>query len=31
MIGSPEMDVDAVDAKGKCVTLISDGAFADGL
>ena len=31
MIGSPEMDVEATDATGKSVTIISDGAFADGL
>jgi aminopeptidase len=31
MIGSPEMDVEATDAKGKSVTIISDGAFSDGL
>ena len=31
MIGSPEMDVEAVDAKGKSVTIISDGTFAAGL
>jgi aminopeptidase len=31
MIGSPEMDVEAVDAKGEKVTIIADGAFAAGL
>ena len=31
MIGSPEMDVEATDATGKNVTIISDGAFSDGL
>jgi aminopeptidase len=31
MIGSPEMDVEAVDAAGKTVTIIADGAFAAGL
>jgi len=31
MIGSPEMDVEATDATGKRVTIISDGAFSDGL
>ena len=30
MIGAPEMDVEAVDARGKSVTIISDGVFADG-
>ena len=31
MIGSPEMDVEAVDAKGKTITIIADGSFAAGL
>jgi leucyl aminopeptidase (aminopeptidase T) len=31
MIGSPEMDVDAVDAKGRKLTIISNGSFAAGL
>ena len=31
MIGSPEMDVEAVDARGKHITIIADGAFAAGL
>ena len=31
MIGSPDMDVEAVDATGKTVTIIADGAFAGGL
>jgi aminopeptidase len=31
MIGSPEMDVEAVDARGNRVTLIAGGNFADGL
>jgi aminopeptidase len=31
MIGAPEMDVVAVDAKGRNVTVISDGSFAAGL
>ena len=31
MIGTPEMDVEAVDARGRKVTLISDGLFAEGL
>ena len=31
MIGAPEMDVEAVDARGRKVTLISGGLFAEGL
>jgi aminopeptidase len=31
MIGSPEMDVEAVDGTGKTITIIADGAFAAGL
>jgi aminopeptidase len=31
MIGAPEMDVEAVDARGKRVTVIADGSFAAGL
>jgi aminopeptidase len=31
MIGSPEMDVEAVDAKGKKITIIGDGRFSEGL
>ena len=31
MIGSPEMDVDAVDGKGTGIPIISGGAFASGL
>jgi aminopeptidase len=31
MIGSPEMRVDAVDGKGRKLTIISDGSFAGGL
>jgi aminopeptidase len=31
MIGSPEMDVDAVDGKGRTVKVIADGSFAEGL
>ena len=31
MIGSPEMDVEAVDGTGRSVTIIADGAFAAGL
>jgi aminopeptidase len=31
MIGAPEMDVDAVDGKGRKVTIIADGSFAAGL
>ena len=31
MIGSPEMDVEAVDASGNRVTLIAGGSFAAGL
>jgi hypothetical protein len=31
MIGAPEMDVEATDGAGKSVTIISDGAFSEGL
>jgi aminopeptidase len=31
MIGSPEMDVEAVNARGRSITLISGGSFAAGL
>ena len=31
MIGSPEMDIEAVDARGEHITIIADGAFAAGL
>ncbi len=31
MIGAPEMDVEAVDAKGKTIAIIADGSFAAGL
>jgi aminopeptidase len=31
MIGAPEMDVVAVDARGRSVSVIADGRFADGL
>jgi aminopeptidase len=31
MIGSPEMDVDAVDARGRKLPIISDGSFTAGL
>jgi aminopeptidase len=31
MIGSPEMDVDAVDGRGRTLSIIADGSFASGL
>ena len=31
MIGSPEMDVEAVDGKGRTLPMIADGSFASGL
>ena len=31
MVGAPEMDVEAVDGRGRTVTIIADGSFAPGL
>jgi aminopeptidase len=31
MIGAPDMDVEAVDGRGRAVTIIADGLFAEGL